>query len=301
MSSINRTKGIVLAGGTGSRMFPITKGTIKQLLHVYNKPMVYYPIATLIEAGIQDILIITRPQDQDQFSNLLGDGSDIGVNFQFATQPEPKGLAQAFTIAHECGFLDNSAACMVLGDNIFHGEGFRQQLKLAVLNGTPTIFGYLVSDQTSYGVVEIDPETKIAKSIEEKPTTNKDNGYAVPGVYLFPSGVHQVAASVVPSHRGEVEITSVIEHYLEQGNLNVKLMLDDAWLDTGTFESMADATDFVRVVEKRTGRLIGSIEVAALNAGFMSEDKYREKIQEYKKSGYGNALMRELDLFKRNK
>jgi glucose-1-phosphate thymidylyltransferase len=295
----SKTKGIVLAGGTGSRMFPITKGTVKQLLHLYNKPMVYYPIATLIEAGIQDILIVTRPQDQESFINLLGDGSDLGINIQFATQPEPKGLAQAFTIADECGFLGDSPACMVLGDNIFHGGGFSRELKSAVSSGKPTIFGYLVSDQTSYGVVQIDPATQLALSIEEKPQANKENGYAVPGVYLFPSGVAEVARNVTPSARGEVEITSVIEHYLNLGNLKVKLMLDDAWLDTGTFDSMADATDYVRVVEKRTGRLVGSIEVAALGAGFMSEDQFNTKITDYQKSGYGKALSRELELFKR--
>jgi glucose-1-phosphate thymidylyltransferase len=188
---------------------------------------------------------------------------------------------------------------MVLGDNIFHGGGFSLELKSAVSSGKPTIFGYLVSDQTSYGVVQIDPATQLALSVEEKPQVNKENGYAVPGVYLFPSGVAEVARNVTPSARGEVEITSVIEHYLNLGNLNVKLMLDDAWLDTGTFDSMADATDYVRVVEKRTGRLVGSIEVAALGAGFMSEDQFNTKIADYQKSGYGKALARELELFKR--
>ena len=298
--NVTQTKGIVLAGGTGSRMFPITKGTIKQLLHLYNKPMVYYPIATLIEAGVKDILIITRPQDQDQFINLLGNGSDLGINFQFAVQPEPKGLAQAFTIAYECGFLGNSPTCMVLGDNIFHGEGFKRELKMAVNNRNPTIFGYLVSDQTSYGVVQIDPKTQLALSIEEKPKQNKENGYAVPGVYLFPPGVDTVAQNVTPSARGEVEITSVIEYYLKQNSLNVKLMLDDVWLDTGTFDSMSDASEYVRVVEKRTGRLIGSIEVAALNAGFMSVEQFKQKINDYLKSGYGKALARELELYTLN-
>jgi glucose-1-phosphate thymidylyltransferase len=293
------TKGIVLAGGTGTRMYPITKGVVKQLLHVYNKPMIYYPLATLIEAGIQNILVITRPQDTEAFKNLLGNGSDLGIHIQYAEQAEPKGLAQAFTIAEECGFLQGAPACMILGDNVFHGASFSKELQSVVRDPKPTIFGYLVANQSSYGVVQINPNTQIAESIEEKPLKNKPNGYAVPGVYVFPSGVYEIAKNVIPSARGEVEITSVIEHYLKQKTLYVKLMLDDAWLDTGTFKSMSDASDYVQIVEERTGRLVGSIEIAAFRSGFMSEKKLLEKIQEYKKSGYGEALERELILFKK--
>ena len=284
-------KGIVLAGGSGTRLYPITKGVSKQLLPVFDKPMVYYPISVLMLAGIRDILIISTPQDLPGFQRLLGDGSDYGVNFSYAEQPSPDGLAQAFIIGRE--FIGDDTACLVLGDNIFFGADFRKKLKVAVDDaddGKATVFGYRVADPERYGVAEFDEEGNCL-SIEEKPEEPKSN-YAVVGLYFYPNSVVDVAAGIKPSARGELEITSVNQHYLREGALKVQpLGRGFAWLDTGTHDSLSEASTFVEVIEKRQGLKISSLEAIAFENGWVSADKLEELAQPMIKNQYGQYLM----------
>lgn len=280
-------KGIILAGGSGTRLYPITKGISKQLMPIYDKPMIYYPLCTLMEAGIRDILIITTPDDQEQFMRLLGDGSDLGIQIQYAAQPKPEGLAQAFIIGEQ--FIGEDSVCLILGDNIYYGEGFDEDLKGCVNPDGGVIFAYAVSDPERYGVVEFD-DSKIAISIEEKPTKPKSN-YAVPGLYFYDNSVIDVAKSIQPSDRGELEITAVNEVYLQSGKLKVQIMdRGSAWLDTGTFESMNDASEYVRVIERRTGIKIGCIEEIAWREGFIDDQQLAALAEPLKKSGYGKYL-----------
>ena len=280
-------KGIILAGGSGTRLWPITKGISKQLVPVYDKPMVYYPLTTLMSAGIKDILIITTPADQPQFQNLLGDGSAWGINLSYAVQPTPDGLAQAFIIGEE--FIGDDKVALVLGDNIFHGHKLSESLKTCDDPDGGIVFAYKVSDPERYGVVEFDNDMK-AVSIEEKPESPKSN-YAVVGLYFYDNDVVEIAKSVPVSDRGEIEITSINEAYLEAGKLKVTVLdTGDVWLDTGTIESMADATDYVRVLQKRTGQIIGSPENTAHEEGFITKDQLSELARPLKKSGYGEYL-----------
>jgi len=280
-------KGIILAGGSGTRLWPVTKGTSKQLVAIYDKPMIYYPLTTLMEAGIRDILIITTPEDQAKFQNLLGDGSDWGINLQYAVQPSPDGLAQAFIIGEE--FIGNDKVALVLGDNIFHGHRLSQSLKKCTDPDGGIVFAYSVSDPERYGVVEFDDSMK-AISIEEKPKEPKSN-YAVVGLYFYDNDVVEIAKNVKPSDRGELEITSVNEEYLRRGKLKVTTLDDgDVWLDTGTIDSMHDAADYVRVLQSRTGQVIGSPEVTAFEEGFINSDKLVDLAQPLRKSGYGIYL-----------
>jgi glucose-1-phosphate thymidylyltransferase len=247
-------KGIILAGGSGTRLYPITKGISKQIMPIYDKPMIYYPLSTLMQAGIRDILVITTPNDQSQFQRLLGDGSEIGINLQYAVQPKPEGLAQAFIIGEE--FIGTDKVALILGDNIFYGEEFGQSLKACDNPDGGIVFAYQVSDPERYGVVEFDQQMK-AVSVEEKPAQPKSN-FAVVGLYFYDNEVVNIAKNIQPSDRGELEITTVNEEYLKRGKLKVQTMeRGSAWLDTGTFESMNDATEYIRVVEKRTGIKIG--------------------------------------------
>lgn len=281
-------KGIILAGGSGTRLYPITKGISKQLMPIYDKPMIYYPLSTLMQAGIRDILIITTPDDQSQFQRLLGDGSDIGINLQYAVQPSPDGLAQAFLIGEK--FIGDDNVCLILGDNIYYGESFGESLRACTEPDGGIIFAYPVSDPERYGVVEFNADN-VAVSIEEKPSLPKSN-YAVPGLYFYDSSVVDVAKSVEPSDRGELEITAVNEVYLHSGKLKVQTMdRGSAWLDTGTFESMNDASEYVRVIEKRTGIKIGCIEEVAYRQGFITADQLRTIAEPLKKSGYGDYLL----------
>ena len=285
-------KGIVLAGGSGTRLYPITKGVSKQLLPVFDKPMVYYPISVLMLAGIRDILIISTPQDLPGFQRLLGDGSDYGVNFTYAEQPSPDGLAQAFIIGKE--FIGNDAACLVLGDNIFFGADFRRKLKAAVnaaeKENKATVFGYRVADPERYGVAEFDAEGNCL-SIEEKPAEPKSN-YAVVGLYFYPNSVVDVAATIKPSARGELEITTVNQHYLEEGNLKVQTLgRGFAWLDTGTHDSLSEASTFVEVIEKRQGLKISCLEAIAYENGWVSKEKLIELAQPMIKNQYGQYLL----------
>ena len=281
-------KGIILAGGSGTRLYPITKGISKQLMPIYDKPMVYYPLSTLMQAGIRDILIITTPEDQDQFKRLLGDGSDIGINLQYAAQPKPEGLAQAFIIGEE--FIGDDKVALVLGDNIFYGYGFGDSLKECVDPDGGVVFAYQVSDPERYGVVEFD-QNMTALSIEEKPENPKSN-YAVVGLYFYDNDVVEIAKNVQPSHRGELEITSVNEEYLKRGKLKAQLLeRGTAWLDTGTFSSMNDASQFVEVMEKRTGYKIGCIEEIAHQNGFIDSQQLKQLAQPLEKSGYGKYLL----------
>lgn len=285
-------KGIVLAGGSGTRLYPITKGVSKQLLPIYDKPMVYYPISVLMLAGIRDILIISTPQDLPGFRRLLGDGSDYGVNFSYAEQPSPDGLAQAFIIGEE--FVGNDSVCLVLGDNIFQGNGFSSRLKEAVraaeAERKATVFGYWVSDPERYGVAEFDAQGNCL-SIEEKPKEPKSN-YAVVGLYFYPNKVVEVAKGIKPSARGELEITTVNQEFLKEGELKVQTLgRGFAWLDTGTHDSLSEASTYVEVIEKRTGLKVACLEEIAYNQGWISADKLRELAQPMIKNQYGQYLL----------
>ena len=289
-------KGIVLAGGSGTRLYPITKGVSKQLLPVFDKPMVYYPVSVLMNAGIRDILIISTPTDLPGFRRLLGDGSDFGVRFEYAEQPSPDGLAQAFIIGEE--FVGSNCACLVLGDNIFQGAGFQEQLQEAVRTaeqeGKATVFGYWVSDPQRYGVAEFD-EAGNCLSIEEKPLEPKSN-YAVTGLYFYPNEVVSVAKTIKPSARGELEITTVNQEFLASGKLKVqKLGRGFAWLDTGTHESLAEASTYIEVIEKRQGLKVACLEEIAFRNGWISEEKLRELAAPMIKNQYGQYLMKVAD------
>lgn len=289
-------KGIVLAGGSGTRLYPITKGVSKQLLPIYDKPMVYYPISALMLAGIRDILVISTPQDLPGFKRLLGDGSSFGINLQYAEQPSPDGLAQAFIIGKE--FIGNDSACLVLGDNIFHGAGFTglltEAVKTAEEEGKATVFGYWVSDPERYGVAEFDKDGNCL-SIEEKPAKPKSN-YAVVGLYFYPNKVVDVAANIKPSARGELEITSVNQEFLKEGLLKVQTLgRGFAWLDTGTHDSLAEASIYIETIEKRQGLKVACLEGIGFSKGWISADKLREIAAPMAKNQYGQYLLRLAD------
>ncbi|HWM16673.1 MAG TPA: glucose-1-phosphate thymidylyltransferase RfbA [Microbacterium sp.] len=285
-------KGIILAGGSGTRLYPITLGISKQLIPVYDKPMVYYPLSTLMLAGIRDILIITTPHDAEQFERLLGDGSQFGVNLTFARQSSPDGLAQAFTIGAD--FIGSDRVALVLGDNLLYGPGLGSQLKRYADIDGGAIFAYWVADPTAYGVVEFD-DAGMAVSLEEKPAQPKSN-YAVPGLYFYDNDVIQIARELSPSPRGEYEITDVNRAYLERGVLQVEVLpRGTAWLDTGTFDQMTDAADYVRTMERRTGLRIGVPEEVAWRQGFLSDEDLRARAGSLVKSGYGRYLLEMLE------
>ena len=293
-------KGIVLAGGSGTRLYPITKGISKQLMPIYDKPMIYYPISVLMLAGIRDILIISTPFDLPGFKRLLGDGSDYGVHFEYAEQPSPDGLAQAFTIGAD--FIGDDSACLVLGDNIFQGTGFTKMLTEAVrtaeVDKKATVFGYWVSDPERYGVAEFDKEGNCL-SIEEKPQKPKSN-YAVVGLYFYPNKVVEVARNIKPSARGEYEITTVNQKFLEDGELKVQTLgRGFAWLDTGTHDSLSEASTYIEVLEKRQGLKVACLEGMAYRKGWISEDKMRELAKPMLKNQYGQYLLKVIDEVKR--
>ena len=284
-------KGIILAGGAGTRLYPLTMVTSKQLLPVYDKPMIYYPLSTLMLAGIQDILIISTPEDTPRFEHLMGDGSQYGVHFSYKVQPSPDGLAQAFLLGEE--FIGGDACAMILGDNIFYGNGFSRIVKNAVKNaqenGRATVFGYYVNDPERFGIVEFDEAGRVV-SVEEKPAHPKSN-YAITGLYFYPGRVSSLAKQVRPSARGELEITSLNDLYLQDGKLDVQLLgRGFAWLDTGTMDSLVDAADFVRMVEKRQGIKISAPEEIAYKNGWITKEKLLESAQRYGKSPYGQHL-----------
>lgn len=289
-------KGIILAGGSGTRLYPITKGISKQILPIYDKPMIYYPISTLMLAGIRDILIISTPRDLPIFESVLGDGSDFGVRFSYKVQPSPDGLAQAFIIGKD--FIGDDAACMILGDNIFHGSYFIPKLKAAILdaeeNDKATVFGYWVKDPERYGVAEFDAEGKCL-SIEEKPEHPKSN-YAVVGLYFYPNSVVTKATQIKPSDRGELEITTLNQEYLEENKLNIQLLgRGFVWLDTGTHESLADASSYIETIENRQGLKIACLEGIAYRKGWITEEKMRKLAQPMIKNQYGQYLLQVIE------
>lgn len=295
-------KGIVLAGGSGTRLYPITKGISKQLIPIFDKPMVYYPISVLMLAGIRDILIISTPQDIPSFQRLLGDGSDFGVHFEYAVQPSPDGLAQAFLIGEE--FIGNDSVCLVLGDNIFHGSNFAHMLQQAVekaeKENVATVFGYRVNDPERYGVVEFDAEGR-AVSIEEKPQEPKSN-YAVVGLYFYPNKVVEVAKNIKPSARGELEITTVNQRFLEDKELMVQTLgIGFAWLDTGTHDSLSEASTFIEVIEKRTGLKVACLEGIGLRNGWISPEKLKEQALPMAKNQYGQFLLKLAEEYSKKK
>lgn len=295
-------KGIVLAGGSGTRLYPITKGVSKQLLPVFDKPMIYYPISVLMLAGIREILIISTPYDLPGFKRLLGNGSEFGVRFEYAEQPSPDGLAQAFIIGEE--FIGDDSVCLVLGDNIFHGAGFSGMLKEAVRNveteNKATVFGYWVNDPERYGVAEFDDEGNCL-SIEEKPAIPKSN-YAVVGLYFYPNKVVDVAKNIKPSARGELEITTVNQHFLESGELKVQTLgRGFAWLDTGTHDSLSEASTYIEVLEKRTGLKIACLEGIAYRRGWINEEQMRRDAEPMLKNQYGQYLLKMINEMKGNK
>ena len=280
-------KGIILAGGSGSRLWPITKGISKQLMPIYDKPMIYYPLTTLMQADIRDILIITTPEDQPRFKHLLGDGEQWGISLQYAVQPSPDGLAQAFIIGEE--FIGDDKVALVLGDNIFHGDDLSHNLKSCNNPDGATVFAYRVSDPERYGVVAFDSKG-VATSIQEKPDNPKSD-YAVVGLYFYDNSVVEIAKKIKPSVRGELEITDVNEEYLRNSKLKVNALdAGDVWLDTGTINSLTDASDYVRVIQTRTGQIIGSPEKTAFDPGYISKDDLEELAKPLKKSGYGTYL-----------